>query len=323
MNAARILGAGFWHQMRYLILPMMKAIILIALIIRSIEAFKLFDAAYLLTAGGPGEATTNISLYLFDETAQNTRWGYACAVAIIVLIFVSVVGFWAIRPIEAAQEETLEELTGAGAEPGAGAGGAAEHRGRDRGGGEGLMATDDPQTSIPSLRALWRGRLRGVASGADVSLLGGVFAFPLYWVVTMAFKPQPEWNPPGKVYWFPREPDLGQLQGHPRPPGRERERLRDGTSTLGDRAAHRTSSSPRPAERSSRWSSACFAAYGIARFRAGGRQLPFQILQLRMFPPIAIDDPAALHVRRARASGTRSRVWSSSTARSRSRSSSG
>jgi multiple sugar transport system permease protein len=113
MNAARILGAGFLHQMRYLVLPMMKPIILIAIIIRAIEAFKMFDPIYLLTQGGPGEATTNISLYLFDETAQNTRWGYASSVAILVLIFVSIVGFWAIRPIERAQEETLEELTGA------------------------------------------------------------------------------------------------------------------------------------------------------------------------------------------------------------------
>ena len=92
---------------------MMKPIILIALIIRAIEAFKLFDPIYLLTQGGPGNATENISLYLFDETQQNTRWGYASSVAILVLIFVSIVGFWAIRPIERAQEETLEELTGA------------------------------------------------------------------------------------------------------------------------------------------------------------------------------------------------------------------
>ncbi len=112
MNAARILGAGFWHQLRYLILPMMKAVILIAIIIRSIEVFKLFDAAYILTKGGPGEATTNISLYLYDETAENTRWGYASSVAIIVMIMVSIVGFYAIRPIERAQDETLEELTG-------------------------------------------------------------------------------------------------------------------------------------------------------------------------------------------------------------------
>ena len=85
---------------------MMKAVILIAIIIRSIEVFKLFDAAYILTKGGPGEATTNISLYLYDETAENTRWGYASSVAIIVMIMVSIVGFYAIRPIERAQDET-------------------------------------------------------------------------------------------------------------------------------------------------------------------------------------------------------------------------
>jgi len=112
MNAARILGASFRHQLRLLILPMMKPIILIALIIRAIEAFKMFDPIYLLTQGGPGEATTNISIYLYDETSQNTRWGYASSVAILILIFVSIVGFWAIRPIERAQEETMEELTG-------------------------------------------------------------------------------------------------------------------------------------------------------------------------------------------------------------------
>ena len=55
MNAARILGASFWHQMRYLVLPMLKPVILIALIIRAIEVFKIFDAVYLLTKGGPGE----------------------------------------------------------------------------------------------------------------------------------------------------------------------------------------------------------------------------------------------------------------------------
>ena len=117
----KILGAGFWHQLRYLIVPMMKPILLIAIIIRAIEAFKMFDPIYLLTRGGPGEATTNISIYLFDETAENTRWGYASSVAILVLIFVSIVGFWAIRPIERAQEETLEELTTAEA-PAEGAG---------------------------------------------------------------------------------------------------------------------------------------------------------------------------------------------------------
>jgi multiple sugar transport system permease protein len=92
---------------------MLKPIILIALIIRAIEAFKIFDAVALLTEGGPGEATTNISIYIFDETFESVRWGYASSVAILILIFISILGFWAIRPIERAQEETLEALTGA------------------------------------------------------------------------------------------------------------------------------------------------------------------------------------------------------------------
>jgi multiple sugar transport system permease protein len=113
MNQARILGARFRHQFRYLMLPMLWPIILIALIIRAIEVFKVFDAPYLLTGGGPGDASTTISVYLYREVIINTRWGYASAAAIIVLILVSLAGLWAVRPIEQAQEETMEELVGA------------------------------------------------------------------------------------------------------------------------------------------------------------------------------------------------------------------
>jgi multiple sugar transport system permease protein len=113
MNQARILGAGFWHRFRYLMLPMLKPIILIALIIRSIEVFKVFDAPYLLTQGGPGDATTTISVYLYRTVIIDTRWGFASAAAIIVLIIVSFAGVFAVRPIEQAQEETFEELVGA------------------------------------------------------------------------------------------------------------------------------------------------------------------------------------------------------------------
>jgi multiple sugar transport system permease protein len=113
MNQARILGANFWHQFRYLMLPMLKPILLIALIIRSIEVFKVFDAPFLLTQGGPGDASTTISVYLYRAVIIDTRWGYASAAAIIVLIIVSVAGVFAVRPIEQAQEETFEELVGA------------------------------------------------------------------------------------------------------------------------------------------------------------------------------------------------------------------
>lgn len=117
MNAARLLGARFSHQLRYLIMPMMWPIILIAVIIRGIEVFKIFDAPFLMTQGGPGDATTTISVYLFRQTIKDTQqWGYGSAVAILVLILVSLVAIRAVRPIEAAQEESLEELVGAEAD---------------------------------------------------------------------------------------------------------------------------------------------------------------------------------------------------------------
>jgi multiple sugar transport system permease protein len=110
MNAARILGAGWFRQLWYLVLPMMKPIILIAIIIRTIEALKLFDSAWLMTQGGPGDATTTMSVYLYKETFIATRWGYTSAVAILTLILVSLVALRAIRPIETAAQESLEEL---------------------------------------------------------------------------------------------------------------------------------------------------------------------------------------------------------------------
>jgi multiple sugar transport system permease protein len=110
MNQARILGASFSHRFRYLVLPMMKPIILIALIIRSIEVFKVFDAPFLLTGGGPGSASETISIYLYRQTIENSRWGYASAVAVIVLIMVTAASIFAVRPIEAAQEESFDDL---------------------------------------------------------------------------------------------------------------------------------------------------------------------------------------------------------------------
>jgi multiple sugar transport system permease protein len=131
--------------------------------------------------------------------------------------------------------------------------------------------------------------LRHFGRWLAILLLGSTFGFPLYWTLTMAFKPEDEWNPPGKVFWWPANWTLGNftdilgIQGE--------------TSIF---ATGRSRSALTPIEHSLIAAGAgtvlallvgVFAAYGIARFRAGGRMLPFQILQLRMFPPIAIIIP--------------------------------
>jgi multiple sugar transport system permease protein len=104
IQAADILGASWAQKLRHVVLPIVKPIILIALIIRAMEAFKIFDAAWLLTSGGPGEASSTISVKLYREAFQNSQWGYAAALAIVVMIFVSIAASQAIKPLERRQE---------------------------------------------------------------------------------------------------------------------------------------------------------------------------------------------------------------------------
>jgi hypothetical protein len=75
-----ILGASWYQKLRHVVLPIVKPIILIALIIRGMEAFKIFDAAWLLTQGGPGEVSSTISVNVsrgVPELAVELRRG-AC-----------------------------------------------------------------------------------------------------------------------------------------------------------------------------------------------------------------------------------------------------
>lgn len=112
-----------------------------------------------------------------------------------------------------------------------------------------------------------------------------LFLFPIYWIFTMAFKPYPEWTAAGgKIYWFPNNPTLDnfrtiftrQLRMNPIAGTAIRPVINSLiVSIVGTSIAMVVG---------------VFAAYGISRYKAGG-QLPFSLLQLRMFPPIAIIIP--------------------------------
>lgn len=91
MRAATILGANWWHRFRYIALPRIKAVIIIALGLRVIEAFKIFDPIFIMTSGGPGVATESLSLYLYKRTFQDLEWSYVAAIGITVLIILSVI----------------------------------------------------------------------------------------------------------------------------------------------------------------------------------------------------------------------------------------
>ncbi len=83
-EAARMDGAKPWRQFVEVTLPLLRPALLVALIFRTLDAFRVFDLIYVLTGGGPGAATEPISLYAFAELMQNLRFGYGSALSIIV-----------------------------------------------------------------------------------------------------------------------------------------------------------------------------------------------------------------------------------------------
>ena len=105
LRAATLLGASWWQRFTSIMLPKMKTIILIALAIRIIENFKIFDTLFIMTGGGPGVATESISVYIYKVTQQDLIWGYVAAIALVILIVLSIVVSLAIARMNKARAE--------------------------------------------------------------------------------------------------------------------------------------------------------------------------------------------------------------------------
>jgi multiple sugar transport system permease protein len=90
-EAAALDGATSWQTFWHLTLPLIRPIMIIALIIRSLDVFKIFDLIFALTVGGPGTFTETITFYIYTLGFKNFRLGYTAAMAFIVLILISTV----------------------------------------------------------------------------------------------------------------------------------------------------------------------------------------------------------------------------------------
>ena len=89
-EAAEVDRASPWRQFCSITLPMVLPFLMLAVLFRSIEAFKMFDMVNLLTSGGPGSTTELASITLKREAFEKWRTGYSSAFAII--LFVTVFG---------------------------------------------------------------------------------------------------------------------------------------------------------------------------------------------------------------------------------------
>jgi len=97
-ESAMIDGASRFRVLFSITIPMMKNLILLALLLRAADALKLFDTAFVLTQGGPGNATEFLSLHVYRLVyATNGMIGRGAAVAVVLLVIVSAVSNLLIR----------------------------------------------------------------------------------------------------------------------------------------------------------------------------------------------------------------------------------
>ena len=85
-EAATVDGASPWQQFWYIALPLLTPVLITVVLLRAMDAFKIFDIVYILTYGGPGLTTEMINTYGYKVAFRHFRMGMSSAIAIIGLI---------------------------------------------------------------------------------------------------------------------------------------------------------------------------------------------------------------------------------------------
>ncbi len=87
-EAAEVDRASGWFKFRHITIPMIAPLLMVALLFRTMDCFKLFDLIYVLTKGGPGRTTETVSYNLYNRAFSFHDTGQACALAYIILLII-------------------------------------------------------------------------------------------------------------------------------------------------------------------------------------------------------------------------------------------
>lgn len=88
LEASRIDGANWWQQIFLVKLPMIKSILVIALLMRLIDVFRALEVMYIMTGGGPGRSTELLSLHIYNRAFATQQLGYASAISVLLIAIV-------------------------------------------------------------------------------------------------------------------------------------------------------------------------------------------------------------------------------------------
>jgi multiple sugar transport system permease protein len=98
-EAGRIDGANSWHLFIYITLPLLRPTLVVALLIRSLDAMKIFDTIWAITGGGPGTSTTVANLRIYEVGIQQLQIGYASSLSNILLAAGIVIGVFFVNTL--------------------------------------------------------------------------------------------------------------------------------------------------------------------------------------------------------------------------------
>jgi multiple sugar transport system permease protein len=103
LEAASIDGAGYWTTFFKIVLPAIWPVMAVAILIRGLDLFRLFDIVWALTRGGPGTMTETISIFTYVKGFQQFETSYTGAVALLIIVLLSVLVISALKKVEIAR----------------------------------------------------------------------------------------------------------------------------------------------------------------------------------------------------------------------------
>ena len=99
-KSAAVDGASKWQIFTRITLPLLKPVFFVALLLRIMDAFKVFDTIYTMTYGGPGKATELISMFIYKEGLKYFKIGRASALSVMFLIIIFLISINFLRRIQ-------------------------------------------------------------------------------------------------------------------------------------------------------------------------------------------------------------------------------
>ncbi|HHL40847.1 MAG TPA: sugar ABC transporter permease [Deltaproteobacteria bacterium] len=96
-RAAALDGAGPWRRFRLITLPLLRPALLVALLFRTIDAFRVFDLVFVMTQGGPADSTSVLQFYGYKQLFAYGDMGYGSAVSTFIFVVILLVSLFYVR----------------------------------------------------------------------------------------------------------------------------------------------------------------------------------------------------------------------------------